>query len=214
MRRALTKTHLADAVRALARRDEDLARVFRANGVPPLWARRPGFITLVRIILEQQVSLASADATYRRLTNDLGALTPDRMLAAGTTHLRSLGITRQKAAYCLNVAEAIRTGDLDLPAVGRSDDDTAIETLTRIKGVGPWTAEVYLLMALRRPDVWPSGDIALATAVQSVKRLRDRPTPPELVEIGEAWRPYRATAARILWQHYLNGLSDGGTNAR
>ena len=203
----LTKQRLAAATAALARKDGDLARVLRRDGVPPLWARRPGFATLVRIVFEQQVSLASAAATYRRLADDLAPLTPERILAAGVAHLRSLGITRQKAAYCINVAEAIRSADLDLKAVGRSDDDSAIRALTGVTGVGPWTAIIYLLMALRRPDVWPAGDIALAASVQSVKGLHKRPTPDELTELAEGWRPHRAVAARMLWQHYLNGQS-------
>jgi DNA-3-methyladenine glycosylase II len=205
--KTLTNQGLAAATAALATKDKDLARLLKRDGVPPLWARRPGFVTLVRIVFEQQVSLASASATYRRLTDDLAPLTPERILAAGVEHLRSLGITRQKAAYCINVAEAIRSADLDLKAVGRSDDDSAIRALTRVTGVGPWTAIIYLLMALRRPDVWPTGDIALAAAAQSVKRLRKRPTQEELTELAEGWRPHRAAAARMLWQHYLNGLS-------
>jgi len=203
----LNNQRLAEAADALATKDRDLARLLKRDGVPPLWARRPGFATLIRIVFEQQVSLASAAATYRRLTDDLAPLTPERILAAGASHLRSLGITRQKAAYCINVAEAIRTSDLDLKAVGRSDDDSAIGALTRVSGVGPWTAIIYLLMALRRPDVWPAGDIALAAAAQNVKGLRKRPTPEELTELAESWRPYRAAAARMLWQHYLNGLT-------
>jgi len=211
---AFTKKALAEAADSLATRDKDLARILTDNGTPPLWARRPGFATLIRIILEQQVSLASADATYRRLTRNLAPLTSHTILAAGASFLRSLGITRQKATYCINVAEAIRTGQLDLREVGRSDDETAIEKLTCIKGVGPWTAEVYLLMALRRPDIWPTGDIALATAVRSVKGLRERPTPAELDKVADVWRPYRAAAARMLWQYYLNGISKGEANTR
>jgi len=214
MSMALTKKSLAEATDLLATIDKDLALVLRDNGTPPLWARRSGFVTLIRIILEQQVSLASADATYHRLTDNLAPLSPDKILAAGASFLRSIGITRQKATYCINVAEAIQTGDLDLREVGRSDDETATGKLTCIKGVGPWTAEIYLLMALRRPDVWPTGDIALATAVRSVKGLRERPTPAELVKVADAWRPYRATAARMLWQHYLNGMSKSEANAR
>ncbi len=206
---ALTKKRLADAADSLAMMDSDLARILRDNGTPPLWARRPGFVTLIRIILEQQVSLASADAMYRRLTANFATLTPDKILAAGGPFLRSLGFTRQKAAYCINVAEAIRSGDVDLREIGRSDDETAIRKLTCIKGVGPWTAEIYLLMALRRPDVWPTGDIALATAVQSVKGLQERPSPSELADVADAWRPFRAIAARILWWYYLDGRPDG-----
>ena len=205
----LTKERLAEAAVSLAAKDKDLARLLEDDGPPPLWARRPGFVTLIRIIMEQQVSLASADAIYRRLTDNLAPLTPDQILAAGASSLRSLGMTRQKAGYCVNVAEAIRSGELDLREVGRSDDETAMGKLTRIKGVGPWTAEVYLLMALRRPDVWPAGDIALAAAVRSARGLRERPTPAKLAAIAEPWRPSRAAAARMLWQHYLNGKSGG-----
>ena len=207
MPKVLTKKSLAEAAESLAATDKDLARILADNGAPPVWARRPGFVTLIRIILEQQVSLASADATYRRLTDNLAPLTPHKVLAAGASFLRSLGITRQKATYCVNVAEAIRSGDLDLKEVGRSDDETATGKLTCIKGVGPWTAEIYLLMALRRPDIWPAADIALATAARSVKGLPARPTPAELAEIADAWRPYRAVAARMLWQYYLHGMS-------
>ncbi len=202
---ALTKKRLADAADSLAMMDSDLARILRDNGTPPLWARRPGFVTLIRIILEQQVSLASADAMYSRLVDKFAPLAPDNILAAGAPFLRSLGITRQKAAYCINVAEAIRSGDVDLREIGRSDDETAIRKLTSIKGVGPWTAEIYLLMALRRPDIWPTGDVALATAVQSVKGLQERPSPAELADVADAWRPFRAIAARMLWWYYLDG---------
>ena len=202
--RTLTRKGLADATKTLATFDDDLARILSRFGGPPLWARRPGFVTLIRIILEQQVSLASARAIYRRLAESVDPLTPDRLIETGSTRLRSLGLTRQKTAYCLNVAEAIETRALDLRQVGRSDDDTAMSLLIEIKGVGPWTAECYLLMALRRPDVWPAGDIALATAVQEVKGLRQRPSPQQLTRIAENWRPHRAAAARMLWHHYLS----------
>jgi len=190
--------------------DKNLARVLKEHGPPPLWARTPGFVTLIRIILEQQVSLASADAMYQQLVARVKPLTPQRVLALGAPFLRSFGITRQKAGYLINIAEAIQSGRLDLEAVGVADDGTALKMLTNIKGVGPWTAEVYLLMALGRPDVWPAGDIALATAVQNLTNLPQRPNSQELAEIGNAWRPHRATAARMLWQYYLSGMSDGG----
>jgi DNA-3-methyladenine glycosylase II len=200
----LTRETLADAVLSLAAKDRGLAQLHAAHGTPPLWARRPGFITLIRIILEQQVSLASADATWRRLRDGLSPVTPQAVLAADVTRLRSLGITRQKATYCLNVAEAIHSGRLDLRELGKSDDETVFRSLVIIKGIGPWTAEVYLLMALRRPDVWPAGDIALAAAVQHLKGLRERPSPAKLADIAKDWRPYRAAAARMLWQDYLH----------
>jgi DNA-3-methyladenine glycosylase II len=206
----LNKNRLAKAANEIAILDEDMASILAAHGVPPMWAREPGFITLLRIILEQQVSLASADAMYRRLVDNIDHLTPDSVIAAGVPFLRSLGITRQKAAYFINVAEAIQNGDLDLEVMGKESDDSVIEKLTSIKGVGPWTAKIYLLMALRRPDVWPVGDIALATAVKNLKGWPVRPTQPQLTQLATAWSPHRATAARMLWHYYLNGMINNG----
>jgi DNA-3-methyladenine glycosylase II len=158
---------------------------------------------LIRIILEQQVSLASARATFQRLDESVVPFTPERLLGLGARRLRALGITRQKAAYCLGVAEAIGEGSLDLGALARMEDGEAAAALMRLKGVGPWTAEIYLLMALRRPDVWPSGDMALIRTVQDVKRLRRVPSDRGAAEIALTWRPFRSVAARMLWQHYL-----------
>ena len=209
MIKPLTKTNLTEATVYLASRDDDLARLLVADGVPPLWERKPCFSTLIHIILEQQVSLASARAMYHRLVDNLVPFTPDRFLEVGSSYLRSLGVTRQKAAYCINVAEAILGGRLDLRAVSRMDDLAAIDTLTRIKGIGPWTADIYLLMALRRPDVWPSGDIALANTVRKVKELHEYPSPSTLSKIAETWRPFRSVAARMLWHHYLSDKTQG-----
>ena len=203
----LNQKRLARAASEVALIDEDMAYILEVHGTPPLWAREPGFITLLRIILEQQVSLVSADAMYTRLTSNFDPLTPQTVLAAGEPFLRSFGITRQKSSYFINVAGAIQTGDLDLETLGGESDESAIEKLTSVKGIGPWTAKIYLLMALCRPDVWPVGDIALATAVKNLKGLQTRPTQPELSVIAENWRPYRATAARMLWHYYLNGMS-------
>jgi len=203
----LTQKRLAEATQSLASIDKDMALILEKHGVPPLWAREPGFTTLIRIILEQQVSLASADSMFRRLQANIDPLTATTVIAAGSDFLRSLGITRQKATYFINVAEAVRSGDLDFAKIGGESDESAIATLTSIKGIGPWTAKIYLLMALRRPDVWPVGDIALATAFKNLKGWPAKPTQPELTEIAKAWSPYRATAARMLWNYYLNGKS-------
>ena len=197
---------LSDSAKALATIDQDMAIILKNHGVPPLWAREEGFETLVRIILEQQVSLVSADAMYRRLKENIGPLTAESILTTGNTRLRSLGVTRQKAGYFINVATAVESGELDFEKVAGEDDDSAIACLTAIKGIGPWTAKIYLLMALCRPDVWPVGDIALATAYKNLKDLSERPTQPELDEIARTWSPYRAIAARMLWNFYLNGM--------
>jgi len=202
----LNETSLVEAARSVALLDEDLARILTDHGTPPLWAREPGFVTLVRIILEQQVSLISAEAMYQRLIARVKPLSAEEILSVGASFLQSFGVTRQKAGYFINVAAAIEEGTLDLDMLGFDSDEDVIEKLTAVKGIGPWTAKIYLLMALRRPDVWPVGDIALASAVGHLKKLPERPTQPQLTEIARAWQPYRATAARLLWNYYLKGM--------
>ena len=200
---ALTQETLAKAAAYLAARDKDLCTIFQRHGVPPLWDRKPGFSTLIRIILEQQVSLASADAMFRRLLSNIRPFTAERFLILGVFHLRSLGLTRQKAAYCINVAEVIDHQGFDLETLATMNDITVKERLMQIKGVGPWTAEIYLLIALGRPDVWPSGDIALVSALCRVKKLAEHPERQTITRIAETWRPFRSIAARMLWQDYL-----------
>jgi DNA-3-methyladenine glycosylase II len=191
-------------VAELCDRDTDLASVVDRFGPPPLWARKPGFATLVRIVLEQQVSLSSAKATYERLRAALGSVTAQRVAQLEVPELRALGITRQKADYCSNLALMIANGELDLRQVGRADDGTARQRLCAIRGIGPWTADIYLLMALRRPDIWPDGDLALAEAARRTKRLRKRPSADRLRRITNPWKPWRAVGARILWHFYLS----------
>jgi DNA-3-methyladenine glycosylase II len=200
----LTERSLARAVRELAARDPDLARVLERHGVPPLWAREPGFPTLVLLVLEQQVSLASARAAFDRLLAAVGTLSPSSFLPLDDVKLRAIGFSRQKAGYTRDLARALLDGSLDLAAVAALPDDEARTALTQLRGIGAWTADVYLTMALRRPDAFPSGDLALLVAAQRVKRLDRRPTPLELEALAEPWRPYRAAAARLLWHSYLS----------
>lgn len=200
----LTRDTLRSAVSELCARDDDLGRVVTATGPPPLWARPPGFATLVRIVLEQQVSLASARATFRRLQSAAGRVTATRVARLSPATLRRHGITRQKAEYVLDLARAIVAGELNLRAITHADDGTVRHALLAIRGIGPWTADIYLLMALRRPDVWPDGDLALRSATQGVKRLRVPPTEDRLRRMAARWRPWRSVAARILWHHYLS----------
>jgi DNA-3-methyladenine glycosylase II len=203
--RRLDHRSLRRGITCLARRDRDLAAVVRRHGPPPLWARRPGTATLVQIILEQQVSLASARAVYRRLEQKLGEVKPGTITACGVGGLRRLGVTRQKATYCYEVAERIAAGDLNLRRVARAPVEAARAELMRVTGIGPWTADIYLLMVLRRPDIWPTGDIALLTAFQHLRRLRRRPTVEQAEEQARRWAPWRAVAARVLWHGYLEG---------
>ena len=202
----LTDESLLRAVRLLSRRDPDLGRVVRRFGAPPMWAREAGFSTLLHIILEQQVSLASAKAAHNKLLDAASPLTPQCFLELDDVTLRAIGFSRQKTAYGRHLAQSISEGHLELDTLHLMSDDDARSELVKIKGIGQWTADVYLLMVLRRPDIWPTGDLALAVAAQSVKRLKSRPTPQKLEEIGMAWRPWRAVAARILWHHYLSEL--------
>ena len=194
---------LASAALELARRDQDLAGILKAYGPPPLWARPPGFATLVKIILEQQVSLASAAALFTRLKQNTVPFQPARLLELGEAHLKSLGLTRQKTAYCLHLSESLTEKRLRLSRLARMDDAEAKAALMEIKGLGSWSADVYLLMALRRPDIFPATDLALVSAVTKLKQLPSRPDAAQLLEMAEAWRPYRSVAARMLWQYYL-----------
>jgi DNA-3-methyladenine glycosylase II len=199
----LTEKTLAVAARELAARDEMLERIHSTYGDPPLWRRATGFTTLAHIILEQQVSLKSAQAMLVRLQGIIEPFTPERFLELGYDHLRSLGVTRQKSAYLIDLSTSIVNGQLSFTKLGRMSDDEARLALTRIKGIGLWSADVYLLMAMRRADIWPAGDLALAVAMKELKGLTARPDHRELERLAEQWRPLRAVAARMLWQYYL-----------
>jgi len=200
----LTEETLSRGVRVLSRRDPDLARIIKDFGPPPMWPRKPGFATLLYIILEQQVSLASAKAAYDRLLAAASPLTPERFLEFDDAELKRIGFSRQKTGYGRELSRAILSRQIDLAAIEAMNDDEARSALTAIKGIGSWSADIYLLMALRRPDIWPSHDLALAVSVQRAKRLRSRPTPDRLERIGAAWKPWRAVAARMLWHDYLS----------
>jgi len=202
--RVLTEAFFVKAVNELSQRDSDLAAVLEKYGRPPLWVRDPGFPTLVYIILEQQVSLASARAAYERLLAATKQLTPARFLRLSDAALKSIGFSRQKTLYTRLLAKALDRGHFDLRHLHDLHDDSARKMLIALKGIGNWTADIYLLSALRRPDIWPIGDLALATAVQEVKRLRKRPSPEKLEKLGSPWRPYRAVAARLFWHAYLS----------
>lgn len=197
----LTNESLAYAARLLAKRDKHLALIHDQYGPPPMWGRRPGFVTLLRIVIEQQVSLVSAAAMFRRLQSNIEPLTPERFIELGEPYLRSLGVTRQKSHYLIQIADAFSNAHLD--HLRKLNDDDAYASLTSIKGIGPWTAGIYLLMAMRRPDIWPTGDIALAAAVGKLRKLKQRPDFTTLARIAEGWRPFRSVAARMLWQYYL-----------
>ena len=200
----LTVDTLAEGVAELSRRDPHLAAVVARHGAPPLWDRPPGFETLVQIILEQQISLSAGRAAYARLERLAGAVTPERVAALTEAELRGAGLTRQKSAYIRDIARAIVAGEFDPDALAALDDDEARAALIKLRGVGAWTANIYLLMALGRADIWPSGDLALVAAIREVKRMHSLPSSDRIGRITRTWSPWRAVAARLLWHHYLS----------
>ena len=192
------------ALEELKGQDKDLEAALLKFGPPPMWKREPGFPSLVQIILEQQVSLASARAAFRRLQQTVPELTPHEFLKLDDKTLKKIGFSRQKARYVRILSEALKEGALDLEGLKKLDDGQARKELLKLTGIGPWTADIYLMMALRRPDIFPSGDLALATAVQEVKKLKTRPSPQKLEDFSQKWKPWRAVAARICWHYYLS----------
>lgn len=209
-RKRLTRARFLEGVAELAAADPQLGRVVARFGPPALWTRKPGYAALVQIVLEQQVSLASGRTTFARLRDACGGeVTPEAVAALSAPVLKAAGVSRQKAGYCREIARRLLDGDLDLKALGRADDDTVRERLMRIRGIGPWTANIYLMTALGRPDVWPEGDLALAAAAQQVKQLEERPDDRRLREMAAGWAPWRTVAARILWHHYLSARAAG-----
>lgn len=196
-------TAFGDAVDDLIRRDPSLAGIVAVHGLPDFWHRSPGFSTLVLFILEQQVSLASGAAAFNKLRLRVGDVTPSAVLLPSDEDLRADGFSRQKARYVRELAQAVLEDRIDLAALGTIADDEVRRELTKLIGIGPWTADVYLLSCLRRPDVWPVSDRALQVATFEVLSLPEVPSAEQLRAIGERWRPHRSTAARLLWHAYL-----------
>jgi DNA-3-methyladenine glycosylase II len=199
----LNEEILLAATNELGSRDADLAGIVERFGPPPLWARPPGFSTLVQIMLEQQVSLASAFAAFDRLRAAVDPLTPDGFLGLNDRELLVIGFSHQKARYVRGLARALTTRSFDLDRLATLPDEEVHRELVALIGVGPWTASIYMMEALLRPDVWPVADMALVASVAQVKGLDRRPGPTEMEAIGQAWRPWRSVAARLFWHDYL-----------
>jgi len=202
--KAISERNMPAICRELAIMDERLGFVHATYGTPPLWARPTGFATLLNIILEQQVSLASAKACYDKLAAHLGDVTPGRFLTINDADLKIIGFSRQKTAYARHLSEAVIAKHIHLDSMHTLPDDEVKAELVKLKGIGVWTADVYLLMAMLRPDVMPRGDIALHAAYQKLTGADKRPGSDEFIEIAERWRPFRSVAARLLWHFYLS----------
>lgn len=200
VRDCITFSAVADELVAV---DPSLAAIVDEHGLPPFWSRPAGFRSLVLLILEQQVSLASGAAAYRRLRERVRTVNPTTVLACTPEEMRADGISRQKDRYLRALAMAVEDGTLDLDGLERMDDDAVRRELVALPGIGPWTADVYLLACLNRPDLWPVGDRALQVAVAETLGLLEVPDPVALERLGMRWHPHRSTAARILWHGYL-----------
>ena len=198
----LTTRSLREAARRLAAADPALGASVERYGTPPLWAREPSYATLVHLILEQQVSLASAQAAFDKLGAAVGDVTPAALSTLEDDQLRAIGFSRQKAGYARDLARAMLDG-FQLDALTDRPDSEVRRELMQHRGIGRWTADIYLIMCLLRPDVWPHGDLALTTAVMEVTGALARGSNEELATLAERWSPHRAVAARILWHHYL-----------
>jgi DNA-3-methyladenine glycosylase II len=190
------------AIDLLVAGDTDLAAIERHAGPLPWRTRAPGFPGLLQAIVAQQISNQAAAAIWGRLRVIGGALEPAGLLALSDDALRSAGLSRPKVAHARSLAAAFLDGTLDPIAIAAMDDEAAVATIAAVRGLGRWTAEVYLLFALGRHDVFPAGDVALAASAAHLKRLETRPGPVALRALSEAWRPARSLAARLLWHHW------------
>jgi DNA-3-methyladenine glycosylase II len=204
MTQTLTEHTFKRGLATLVGRDHDLAKIVAQWGEPPFWIHPSGFPGLVLAILSQQVSIESAKAAFDKLDGDLGKITPEAFSTLDDRHLREIGFSRQKTSYVRGLAMELMSGGIDLDELETLDYDQVWERLTRIRGIGPWTADCYLLFALRRADAWPSGDLALAKTIQELKGHESMPNWDEVDRFADQWRPWRAVAARILWHHYLS----------
>ncbi|NQV57793.1 MAG: DNA-3-methyladenine glycosylase 2 family protein [Rhodospirillales bacterium] len=199
----ITKATFREGAEELAARDADFSRLLKAADLPSLRSRQTGFGSLIKIISGQQVSTAAARAINGRLDQIANPLTPEAFAKLSADDLRTIGFSRQKTSYGQGIAEAVLSGEFSFRKIARMDDEAAIEAMIALKGVGRWTAEVYLLFALRRPDIWPVGDLGIVIGAEGLKKLKGRPDPKQLQKMGEAWRPWRSVAARLLW-HYVD----------
>jgi len=188
---------------SLAERDKDLKNIIIQFGYPPLWSRTPSFATLIHIILEQQVSLASAKAAFLKLESAIGHITPEKILQLSDEEMKACYFSRQKTKYAKHLAEVILNGELNIDALQTLPDNAVRTELKKVKGIGDWTVDVFLMMVLHRNDCFATGDIALMKSIKEVKGLVPLTSKAEILLITETWKPYRTLAAFLLWHAYI-----------
>jgi len=187
----------------LAKKDKDLRQIIKQHGYPPMWTRPASFQTLILFILEQQVSLASAYAAFKKLKARIGYVTPSKILSLTDEELRSCYFSRQKIVYARELAKAVQSKQLSLKKFSNAHEDEIRIELKKVKGIGDWTVDVYLMHALQRTDLFPLGDIALVNSLKEIKQLHKHTTKEDMLSIAESWRPYRTIASMILWHAYI-----------
>lgn len=197
------ETSFTKICRKLAKKDTDLAHIIKQHGLPPMWTRPNTFQTLILTILEQQVSLASAYAAFKKLKEKIGVVTSSKILALTDEELRSCYFSRQKIIYARELAKAIQSKKIRLKQLSILPDEEVRNLLIQLKGIGHWTIDVYLMHALQRTDLFPLGDIALVNSLKEVKQLPKDISKEKMLQIAEAWRPHRTVAAMILWHAYI-----------
>lgn len=197
IQKPMTKPVFEKALLILRQQDPEIDTILTQIGPPEWRKRRSGFPTLVRIILEQQVSLASGRAVFNKLQLAVPRLTPGNFLKLSPESLRQIGFSRQKTRYCTELAKKIKDSTLRLGNLEKMPEPGIRKELVQIIGIGRWTIDIYLMEALKRPDIWPAGDLALAIAIQRILRLKKRPSPEKLDQIGRRWKPWRSVAARV-----------------
>jgi len=187
----------------LIKTDSDLQIILQQYGYPPMWTRENTFATLILTILEQQVSLASAFAAYQKLKEKITLITPQNLLHLSDEELKQCYFSRQKIIYARGLANALINEEISLQQFEFEKDDVVRTAIKKLKGIGDWTADIYLIHALRRMDIFPIGDLALVNAMKEIKSLTTTTTKEELIKIAEPWRPYRSIASMMLWHYYI-----------
>ncbi len=203
MHKLKTRQDLRTALDAVAQSDKDMARAYNLYGAPVLRKGETGFSGLIYILIGQQVSTAAARAIKERLFAALNnEVTPEAFLTLTPQDLKAIGLSRQKQTYITGIAEAVMAGRLNFRSLARADDAQVRKTLLDLKGVGPWTVDIYLMFSMQRADIMPIGDLGLQEGCKLVKRLKTRPTPEKLEKISQKWAPYRTVASLLLWHYY------------
>jgi DNA-3-methyladenine glycosylase II len=197
----ITKITLAEGARELGTRDKDFERLVENIGLPGLRSRSTGYNTILKVICGQQISTSAAKAICARLDAIEDPMTAMAVLKLGPDKLRAAGLSGRKVNYAIGIAKAIENGGFNFRRVACMHDEAAIDEMIKLKGIGRWSAEVYLIFALRRPDVWPAVDLAILKGLMHLKKLKERPSRREMIEMAEVWRPWRSVAARLLWHH-------------